>query len=262
MPQLENALIFCASSPLMVKVLGPTADYLGKGIQKFTEKHFNNLNRIFRKTGRKLDSLQKVDGEVPPRVLKHILDEGGFIDDEFSAEYFSGVLASSKSKVSRDDRALVLLRTLQGMSNYEIRFHYLLYSTYREVFMNTSDFCLSKADKATCLNVFIPDSSIIEMLALEPGENINQILEYSIPGLANRGLIQPSYRFGSSQWMNEVNKKIESAGLISCPSLLGAQLFLAAHGLMGISGNSLCDPQLELSNLDGMGPCKGAFHSN
>lgn len=262
MPQLENALIFCASSPLMVKILGPTADYLGKGLQKFTEKHFNNLNRIFQKTEHKLDSLHKEGGEVPPRVLKHILDEGGFIDNEFSAEYFSGVLASSKSTISRDDRALVLLRTLEGMSNYEIRLHYLLYRTYREVFQNHQSFCLSKEDMAMKLSVFIPDASLIALLELEAGENVNQILEYSIPGLANRGLIQKNYRFGSSEWLNEANKKIESAGLISCPSLLGAQLFLAAHGQMGISGNSLCDHRIKLNNLDGIGPCKGAFHVN
>lgn len=244
MPQLENALIFCATSPLMLKELGPTAEYLGKGIQKFTKKRFENLMRIFEKAEKKLDTNKTRDGEVPPRVLQHILAEGGFVDNEFSAEYFSGVLASSKSTIRRDDRILVLLKTLEGMSNYEIRLHYLFYRTYREIFQNCKDFCLSKEDIATRFNVFIPDTALIKSLALEPGENINQILEYSIPGLANRGLIQKSYRFGSKEWMNEANKKIETAGLISGPTLLGAQLFFAAHGLMGVSANSLCDLNL------------------
>ena len=40
-------------------------------------------------------------GSVPPRILKGMLDQGSFIDNELGAEYFAGVLASSGNKISK-----------------------------------------------------------------------------------------------------------------------------------------------------------------
>jgi len=262
MPEIESTLIFCASSPLMVRVLGPTADYLGDGIRDFAEKRVKNIKNIFNKAEEKLKDKSNTNGSVPPRVLKHIIDDGSYVDNELAAEYFSGVLASSKSTISRDDRAITLLRTLNSMSTYEIRIHYILYRTYREIFIDFPTFSLSKSDVATKFLLFIPGDSLINALAIEEGEEINQILEHAIPGLVNRGLIGGNYRFGSEEWMKESNQKLTGSGLLTCPSLLGAQLFLAAHGYITTSGNSLCDPNLQLNNLDGIGPCKGAFYVN
>lgn len=262
MPELETALIFCASSPLMIKVLGPTADYLGVGIRDFAEKRVENLKNIFNKAAEKLKGSFNPNSSVPPRVLRCIIDDGSYIDNELAAEYFSGVLASSKSTISRDDRAITFLRILNSMSNYEIRMHYILYRTYRELFIDSPTFSLSKSDVAAKCLVFIPGDSLINALAIEEGEEINQIIEHTIPGLVNRGLVGINYRYGGEEWMKEANQKFNGPGLLTCPSLLGAQLFLAAHGYIATSGNSLCNSKLKLSDLDGIGPCKGSFHVN
>jgi hypothetical protein len=45
-----------------------------------------------------------------PKVIKAILDDGSFCDDELTASYFGGVLASSKTEVGCDDRGATSLR--------------------------------------------------------------------------------------------------------------------------------------------------------
>nr|MBA4182979.1 hypothetical protein [Acidobacteriota bacterium] len=69
------------------------------------EKLKESLEKIALKAKAKFNSEQLSDNILPNyRVLKAISDEGAFCDDELMAEYFGGVLASSLSEVSRDDR--------------------------------------------------------------------------------------------------------------------------------------------------------------
>ena len=79
----------------IAKLLGPTAEYLGDGLRDYTKRRAENISRIFQKASEKLGNRIETPGEVPPRVLKAVLNEGSFCDDELAAEYFGGVLASS-----------------------------------------------------------------------------------------------------------------------------------------------------------------------
>lgn len=63
-------------------------------------------------------------GAVPPKVLKGIIGEAPFCDDELSAEYFGGVLASSRTGVSRNDRGAAFAALVGRLSAYEIRAHF------------------------------------------------------------------------------------------------------------------------------------------
>src|SRR5262245_23499596 len=76
------------SAKLIERILGPTADYIGGGVEAWTKKRVENVARIFRSEQRKLGSRLESEGTVPPRVLKEILQEGSFCDEELSAEYF------------------------------------------------------------------------------------------------------------------------------------------------------------------------------
>ena len=100
---------------LVEKLLGPTADYVGTGLKNWAEKRVTNASRIFEKAAEKLGSRIDEPGAVPPRVLKEILDEGLYCDDELTAEYFGGVLASSRSSISRDDRAASYLKLTSSL---------------------------------------------------------------------------------------------------------------------------------------------------
>src|SRR5213595_3176893 len=86
---------------LIVKVLGPTAEYLGGGLKDWTQRRVANLARTFSAAARKLPESPSPDEAVPPRVLRAVMNDASFAEDPVMAEYFGGVLASSRSGVSR-----------------------------------------------------------------------------------------------------------------------------------------------------------------
>ena len=91
------------------------------------------MRRVFAHAERKLGPEQlEAPGAVPPRVLKGVLEEGSFCEDEVMAEYLGGVLASSRSEVSVDDRGTALLAVISGLSTYQLRTHYTMYTTARQ----------------------------------------------------------------------------------------------------------------------------------
>ncbi|MGL6598005.1 hypothetical protein ACSZOB_09650 [Aeromonas veronii] len=94
-------LAVIGSKDLLIKILGPTADYVGGEIQGLVEKCNINLDNIFVKANKKLGARAEEDGVVSPRVLKHVLDEGRFCDNELTAEYYAGVLAASKEGANK-----------------------------------------------------------------------------------------------------------------------------------------------------------------
>lgn len=119
------------------KLLGPTADYLGQGLRDFTERRVNNIGLIFKSAQSKLGERIESPGEVPPKVLKAVLDEGSFSNDLLAIEYFGGILASSRTELGRDDRGARLGKVVDTLSTYQLRAHYLIYTTIRRLFTNS-----------------------------------------------------------------------------------------------------------------------------
>ena len=115
------------SAKLIEKLLGPTAEYLGEGIQSWTKQRCKNVENIFTNAQDKLGNRIEEPGTVPPRVLKEILSEGSFCDDPLTTEYFGGLLASSRSQISRDDRGAYWSSLVTRLSSYHIRNHFLIY---------------------------------------------------------------------------------------------------------------------------------------
>jgi len=73
------------------KLLGPTADYLGQGLRDFTQKRAQTIGQIFQKAESKLGTKLDTPGEVPPKVLKAVLDEGSFftLDDTHTVVFLT-----------------------------------------------------------------------------------------------------------------------------------------------------------------------------
>ena len=102
-----TGIALLASKDLLNKVLGPTADYVGEEVKHLVERANVNLGTIFKSAERKLGSKVDSPGAVNPRVFKQIWDEGRFIEDELAAEYFGGLLASSRSPDGKNELGLV-----------------------------------------------------------------------------------------------------------------------------------------------------------
>ena len=125
---IGTGLALLGSARLVEKLLGPTADYVGDSLKYWTERGTKNVGRIFQNATRQLGARLDEKGVVPPKVLKGIISEGAFCDDSLTAEYFGGVLASSRSDISRDDRGAVFIALIGRLSSYRIRAHYIIYA--------------------------------------------------------------------------------------------------------------------------------------
>ena len=212
------------------KLLGPTADYLGQGLKDFTQKRAKNVSDIFRNAHVKLGSRIDAPGEVPPKVLRAVLDEGSFSNDPLSVEYFGGILASSRTEQGRDDRGARVAKVLDSLSTYQLRTHYLVYSTIRSLFMHLG-LALNMEGRPK-MQIFIPFDSYVDAMDFSQTElaQFPQLLNHVFFGLHSDSLIEDTWQYGPRESMTQFFASATDGGIVCGPSALGAELFLWAFG--------------------------------
>ena len=214
------------------KLLGPTADYLGELLQGKVQKRAENIGRIFQKAAKKLGSKIDEPGQVHPKLLKGLIMDGSFCDDELTAEYYGGVLASSRTGVSRDDRGTTYLNQISNFSIYQIRTHFILYMVLRRLFCN-SQLTPSLTDIHYEMKIFISESDYHRAMAFdENNENdTDSLINHSLRGLECNGLII-NVCFGDRHFMDKQNLGLNfpESGFVFAPTLSGIGFFLWATG--------------------------------
>jgi hypothetical protein len=248
---------------IVEKLLGLTADYVGIGLRSWAEKRVQNASRIFEKAAEKLGDKIDEPGSVPPRVLKEVLDEGSYCDDELTAEYFGGVLASSRSGTSRDDRAASYLKLTSELSVYQIRFHYVSYTAWRTLFAG-SGLRPNFGEDLHKMWLFLPASFLMVAMDFASDEPATNILMHCTSGLKRLDLIDQSH-WGGPEHVNPLNKKkgwceVSEWGLCVVPTQFGIDYWLWAVGLGATSRMRFLDGDLALPKLPGIavpaGPIK------
>jgi len=240
------------SKELVVKMLGPTADYLGIGLKNWTEKRIQNVARIFLIARAKLGETIDNAGAVPPRVLKEILDEGSYCADELTAEYFGGVLASSRSPNGRDDRGATYLRLTSELSTYQIRFHYLCYSYWRKLFLNSGlrpTFVEDLKKMAVCW----PYSSLLQDMEFSGAEAAMNIILHCTTGLGRLDLLKAE-AWGQAGFLNDYGKQrgwksVQTDGIVICPTQFGLDYFLWATGCGQTNYSRFLDREIRVSEV-------------
>lgn len=219
------------SAKLLEKLLGPTADYLGGEIRSYAEKGLHNLGRIFKHAGTTLGDKINEPGQVPPKVLKEILQEGYFCEDELSARYFGGVLASSRSGISRDDRGASFIGLIGRLSVYQIRTHFIFYSIFRKMCSGRSENLAIGLDRDK-FRLFVPFRVYFSAMDFQDGEIWQVLVAHVMNGLDRERLITKTWATGHADVLKQVFPGIEpgSEGIIFVPSAVGIELYLWAHG--------------------------------
>jgi len=180
----------------IAKILGPTADFLGGELAVFTQKRVENVGKIFANAERKLGDKVDAAGQVPPKVLKTILNEGSYSNDDIAIEYFGGVLASSRTDIGRDDRGARMVRILDNLSAYQIRAHYLVYCTVRELFRDKGERLGTSQDRNK-LQIYLPMADFYQSMEFSVDEQRDpQMMNHIWHGLSNDGLIESQWGFG------------------------------------------------------------------
>jgi len=246
---------------LVEKMLGPTAEYIGGGIRNWTERRINNVANIFSRARDKLGTRIEEPGAIPPRVLKDVLDEGSFCDDPLTAEYFGGVLASSRSQISRDDRGAYWSSLIARLSTYQVRSHFLVYRAIYDRFRRQdSGFDMVDGSK---LSILLPFSSYIHSMDFSQDEmkEYATLVAHSTFGLHNEGLIE-RFIYGNAETLKSREggdfHPPKEGGIWVTPSTSGVELFLWAHGQGNLPPSAFF--HLELVVPDGVVPCAGALN--
>lgn len=257
------------SKDILNKLLGPTADYIGGEIKNLVDKCNINLNDIFAKAYRKLGKKVDEEGVVPPRVLKCVLDDGRFCEDELTKEYFAGVLASSRSDDGIDDRGVTFSNLVSAFSSHQIRTHYLFYLSIRKMFLPFNK-SISPGTDRRAMMLYIPTTSYFEAMGVDQDTSCLEyginILSHSMNGLRRADLIENQYVFGNKenflgeQWRYRFPQfPIDEAilkehGLAFQPTPGGMELFLWAHGLSHCSHFKFLDEDLKLDPIENVKP--------
>jgi hypothetical protein len=228
---IGTGLAILGSKDIILKILGPTADYIGQELRNYTEKGAKNLKNIFTIAEKKLGPDINQPGRVPPKVLKGILTEGYFCEDQIGAEYFGGVLASSRSEVGRDDRGTYFISLLGRMSTYQIRAHYIFYSTFRRLYQGINK-NLGLEEEREKMKIFIPIKSFFEGMLFMSGEDMSSIIPHIMNGLRKEELIGITWLSAPSSLIKEkLGIEVNSDGIFFVPSAIGCELFIWAYGL-------------------------------
>ena len=158
------------------------------------------------------------------------MNEASFCEDPVELEYFGGVLASSRTEDGRDDRGARVIKIVDNLSAYQIRTHYLLYSTLASLFLGSGKRFGTTQDRAR-MELFLPFQGYASSMELSQKEWGNpQLLHHIWHGLFSDGLVEGRWQFGTQASLKSIFPDAPDGGIVCCPSALGAELFLWAFG--------------------------------
>ncbi|MES2694564.1 MAG: hypothetical protein V4773_13895 [Verrucomicrobiota bacterium] len=218
---------------MMPKLLGPSFDYLGGEAKGYTEKGINNLKKIFIKAANNLgDPRLETPGQVSPKVLKEILNEGYFCEDELGAEYYGGVLASSRTSNARDDRGASFIKLVSRLSTYQLRAHHVIFTVMRTRNLGFLGNAYEEQVRSNDLKTAIGGDDFARALDLNGTENFTAMLAHVLGGLCRESLILNRYAWGSIEDLTtRYGVTVNQPSFFACPAPLGFELFLWANGL-------------------------------
>jgi hypothetical protein len=223
------------------RILSPTADYIGAGVLTGTKATVNFVRVLINAAG-KIGRAIEQDGAIPPRLMKAVLDEAPFCDDELSAEYLGGVLAASWTGQSRDDRGVALIATIQRLSTYAIRTHYVCYRVY-DILSRTA----RKQALGAQQGIFLRWEEFYEAMKFSDDEDAWAAFAHSVIALEREELAWLPVE-GADSYFKKIAKSLslsdgfsvgkkgmnllqKHGGLVFAPTVLGIELFLWAHGI-------------------------------
>lgn len=218
------------------KLLGPVFSELG---EDFRLLYALGRDKIIQVACRKTENIE--DGKIPNlRVTRDVFWNGAFTDDEVCAEYFGGILASSRTTEGKDDSAIQYVDVIKSLSSKQLRLHYLIYNALNRMFV--------EANKAVSVahhthiekeNIWISSSELVNVHELK--------IETDLNCLWRLGLIS-SYEYNSGK---SVKNNVPYLLTRVHPNTFGIMLYAAAHNKID---HWLDFPSLDFGNFEWITP--------
>jgi len=129
----EDIAIAAGAAYVAQKLFGKTLDEMGEDLNKMYKV---NRDKLLTKAAEKVSDPN--DGAKPNlRVARDVIWNGAVTDDEVCAEYFGGLLASSRSDDGKDDSALIYVDCIKALSSKQLHLHFVIYNSLHELLVKT-----------------------------------------------------------------------------------------------------------------------------
>jgi hypothetical protein len=242
---------------MLSALLGEGAAHVGDAVADMPERRRANVARICNIALRRLDVTVADPGSVPPRVIDCLLGHGSYVQSPVSSEYWGGVLSCSRSVNPMDDRAARRLHMLSRLGEYDLRSHYLFYSTLRLLLINTRNPAAVDFEDRFHLATFIPAGYYILAMDYNRDEigRMPRLISDVLYSLGQEFLVDGS-NTGSDDYLRSQFTKhapgvIRGEGIVFAPSVLGIQLFQWAFGGCDLGTADFLDPDFDC-RIDGV----------
>lgn len=200
---------------MIKKLLGPTFDEVGSDLSKlYSVGRAKILSVAIRKSNVE-------DGKKANlRVTRDVFWNGSFTDEDICAEYFGGVLASSRSEDGKDDRGVFYTDIIKSLSSQQLLFHYIIYNAANRLWSKMSVDKkrpnVGDANELGQYSIWFSSNEIAQMCILSPDKDLF--------ALNNKGLISD---------FESKNHGLEDGQVVPYVKVqmttLGVQLYAVAH---------------------------------
>lgn len=198
------------------KTLGPVLTEIGDDLKRLYSK---GRDKIIEKAYKKIENPE--DGKSANlRVAHDVLTNGAFTDEEICAEYFGGILASSRTSDGKSDDAIQLLDTIKSLSAKQLHLHYVLYNSINKLLVAGSEqINVGQATEIQKKEVWF---ALNELSSI----GINYDTDFNI--LHRQGLV---YSYQTSTHKIDERRILPYAK--ATPTTYGVLLYSVAHNLLG-----------------------------
>ena len=235
------------------RLLGPSFDLMGEGIKSGLLNRRSNIHRVAERADAKTNT--HTPGSIPPRVAADVFDKAQWADDEFVAEYLSGVLASSRSDDGRDDRGIVWTSLVGRLSSDSLRLHYAIFSALRAKLRGKDvDYMGQWTQRHLVLNYY----DLLPGLEFEFNQDgIRRLLDAAYV-LEREGLIS-GMTHGSAEHFTGVPYRdyvLPDFGdiFMTATTIEGCNLFLYGHGYGATWASAIADDQRDFASWPAIAP--------
>ena len=218
------------------KALGPVLSEIGEDIKRL---YAVGRNKLLSAAIRKIENIE--DGKTPNlRVTRDVLWNGAFSEDEVCAEYFGGILASSRTDDGKDDSSIQFVDVIKSLSAKQLRLHYVIYDALNKTL--TQHQRTINVAKSTDIN-----HATIWMASLELVKVHGINIDTDFNALWRNGLL------------HEYKTDTEVAGdkslpyAMAKPTSFGVMLYAAAHNRID---RWLKFPRIDFGSFDGIASLK------
>lgn len=232
-----------ASKDVLLKVFGPTADYIGGELKNLVQRCNINLSHVFESSLRK--GAEQAAGSVDARTAKSIFDDAAYCDDDLIKDYYGGLLCGAKSE-DGDDTALSYVSILKGMSRVQVKTHFLIYAVlHKSVAGSLPSITVEEERNKVRLVIGLERYFAFIKQDQKDGESI---INHVVSGLLRAGLIGQFFQYGVPDFINSRFPElgVKTPSLVVCPSILGVELFLWAAGIRNPNPNLIVQSDAEI----------------